>query len=268
MKKYPSTPNVARSIILLSGGMDSTYAAVWAMKHTYPAVVVWFKYGQRGENFERRAANAVFNHLVREYKRDDTVIVIQRVQLPLIKFGLPMFEKGMPLEPGAKDPMDNPATFVPARNLIFLSYAACMAYEYGCSRIVGGWSSVDVDYPDCKEPFLHATQSAINLALGFDQHKIFIAGPVHDISKEHMIARAEAQHLNVPWHLTRSCYGDDLQPCGKCDSCIIRAKAFNANHMPDPAYGKVQWQVMKGKLFEMAMNGRVFNDEEDNHGPG
>jgi 7-cyano-7-deazaguanine synthase len=230
---------VNNSIVLLSGGMDSAYAALWACRNTIPKAFLWFDYGQRGYEYEAIAAKAIHQHC-----EDHFVLPVQGIDFLIAQFQpwndisaitLP----GADLDPEAKDPHGRPATFLPGRNLILLSMAAGMAYHLGANRIVGGWCQVDSNYPDCTAEFLQDAQRSINAALGFPRGTIRIATPALYFSKAAIVKNGTRHH--VPWGLTRSCYGDDPQACGECDSCLKRAKAFAANGMQDPAYSLERW---------------------------
>lgn len=134
---------------------------------------------------------------------------------------------------GAQDGI--PATYVPARNLIFLSLATAYAEAIGASAIFIGVSAVDYSgYPDCRPAFITAMQEAARLAtrLGTEGGELSIEAPLLHASKAETIRIGLA--LGVPYHLTTSCYQGETVACGVCDSCRLRIKGFREAGAMDP----------------------------------
>lgn len=235
----------SKSVILLSGGMDSTYAATWACRTTEPVAFLFVDYGQRGRGYEQAASSMVAGWLINAYKLKVKLHVAE-VNLPFI--GSSLLLAGTDLDPSFKDHNGKPLTFVPGRNLMMLSLAAGMAYQLGASRIVGGWTQVDVDYPDCTPDALQFAQRAINYALGTPLGSIQIVAPVLYRSKIAVVRYG--REMGVPFHLTRSCYGDKDEACWKCDSCLLRAQAFMESNIRDPICPEDTWAELERRLNE------------------
>lgn len=207
-----------KAIVLLSGGLDSAVAAAVA-KHNYDVCLsLSFGYGQR--HFAKEVSCAY--HLSRHFDWPHKVLELP----PLGKSALTT--PGEPLEerPGAL-----PTTFVPARNLIFISFAASYAYQYGAQFIIGGWNVIDYSgYPDCRPEFLATAERACQLAL--DMNQLRVVAPLVGMTKAGIIRLGHI--LNVPFEHTWSCYAGGDKPCGQCPSCQYRAKGFEEAGIPDP----------------------------------
>jgi 7-cyano-7-deazaguanine synthase len=134
---------------------------------------------------------------------------------------------------------DIPVTYVPARNTIFLSFALGYAEVVGADTIVIGANQLDYSgYPDCREEYLQAFENMANLATKAavsDGRRFRICAPLINLSKAEIITRGIA--LGVDYALTWSCYQGLETPCGRCDSCILRAEGFSKVGIPDPLTG-------------------------------
>jgi len=227
------------TVALLSGGMDSSTALYWAIKQENIKVVaaVHFTYGQLGSEWEFAAAGQVNVHAS---NKAGYPIPLHHIIIPMRQYS-PLQRDNADLSPGQKDSHGNPSTFVPGRNLIQLAMALPIAYIYDAFALVGGWTQVDVNYPDCRRGFLESATITIGLALGEPMDILY---PLIDLGK-HAIVNL-GTHLEVPWRLTRSCYNAHKLPCGMCDSCLLRVAAFHQNGMPDPAYGTLK-EFVKAK---------------------
>jgi 7-cyano-7-deazaguanine synthase len=224
-------------VALMSGGMDSTTALYIACTFREADVrALFFDYGQRGAVHEMDAASQVLSHM---HKRG----IIHSFMMHSVDVKMPassaLTDHRGNLDPECRREDGLPATFVPGRNMIQLSYAASLAYGAGADVIVGGWTAVDVDYPDCRHSFLVSMRHTISLALGTDQSNISIEWPLLNYGKYTIVSVGEA--LGVPFELTRSCYGSDKEPCMKCDSCLKRANGFHMAGLRDPIVDKVRW---------------------------
>jgi 7-cyano-7-deazaguanine synthase len=125
-----------------------------------------------------------------------------------------------------------PITYVPFRNGIFLSMAAAIAEKEGAQVISIGVVEEDSSgYPDCREDYIHAMQQAINLGTKDETH-IKITMPLVHLKKSQIVQ--EALKLNVPLELTWSCYKNEDQACGVCDSCRLRLNGFKIAGVKDP----------------------------------
>jgi len=146
-----------------------------------------------------------------------------------------LLDKGIRLSQSGKMTKSIPNTYVPSRNIIFLSYAASYAEVIGADKIFIGANQIDYSgYPDCRGSFLSAFETAINKGTkrGVNGKKIKIASPLLRKNKRDIIHMGHK--LGVPFEHTWSCYKGGAVLCGKCDSCIIREKGFNAAGIKDP----------------------------------
>ena len=220
-------PERKRAVVLLSGGLDSTTAAWLARASNYDLRALSFDYGQRHRR-ELEAAARVAERLG------------ARQQVARLNLG----DWGGSSLLGAGDIPSQPAggipsTWVPARNLIFLSIAAGYAEVVGASAFYIGVSQVDYSgYPDCRAPFLDAFQRTADLASKqFVEQGISIpvVAPFLHLSKAGIVRLGLT--LGVDYALTWSCYQGGERPCGVCDSCRLRAAAFAELGLPDPLLG-------------------------------
>jgi len=219
-----------RAVVLLSGGMDSSTALYWAAArpNTEVVAIAHFDYGQLGADYEANAALMVMGSLASELGH---VIPFQAIKID--GYGLEAITSDVTdLRPGVTDKYGNPSSFVPGRNLFQLARTLPLLYKYDAHMLVGGWVEQDVEYPDCRQDFLEAFADTAVLALG--GFEVTIAHPLITLTKAEIVELG--RDLGVPWEHTRSCYRNDEQACGTCDSCLLRAAAFWANDMHDPAY--------------------------------
>ncbi|HBG88507.1 MAG TPA: 7-cyano-7-deazaguanine synthase QueC [Marinilabiliaceae bacterium] len=210
-----------RAVILLSGGLDSAVALWLAKSEGYEVYSLSFFYGQKHDK-ELKAAEALA--LAAGVKKH-RVVSINIDQWG----GSSLTDKDMEVEDGDIDRTDIPVTYVPARNMIFLSIAASYAEAIAAQSIFIGVSQADYSgYVDCREPFIRSMEQTINEGTVMAaEHKkpIKIHAPFINKTKSEEI-RLGAR-LGVPFGLTWSCYRGGEKPCGKCDSCLLRARAFN-----------------------------------------
>jgi len=232
-----------KSVVLLSGGMDSAVAFYWADQNTEVVAVINFAYGQRGAQHEFAAARSLHQVVYGvglDVPPGVPPLITMDVQMPT-RSTLTGYDEG--LDPRAVDHYGLPITFVPGRNLIFIAYATAVAYNVDANVIIGGWNAVDVDYPDCTPAFLGAASGAATRALGrqvwtrAEEPGGFVYGltahsPVLRLTKAETVTLGES--MGVPWELTRSCYDYSPDPCMYCDSCVKRVNAFIQAGVEDP----------------------------------
>ena len=207
-----------KAIILLSGGLDSAVAGAWAKKEWHKdCLALCFSYEQRHTK-EILCSTRLADYFGWPWKLLNIVIPAQSALTDKTK-DVNQQVRGLP------------ASFVPGRNLIFLSYAASVAYHHEASNIVGAWNSIDYSgYPDCRPEFLQAAEIAINYALGTD--RLCIHRPLIQMAKVDIIQLG--QKLKVPFEMTWSCYEGWDKPCGVCGSCKFRTKGFEEAGIKDP----------------------------------
>lgn len=201
-----------QAIVLLSGGLDSATTLYYAKKQGYRCRALIFDYGQRHRR-ELRSAVAVA-------KRESVAYSVLRIKLPWQ--GSSLLDKRMKLPSNRKKLTKIPSTYVPARNIIFLSFALSYAEAVGAGAIFIGAHSVDYSgYPDCRPEFFKAFQKVVQT--GTKEKKIKVIAPLLKMNKTQIMKLA--MKLNVPIERTWSCYAGGKVPCGVCDACIIRQKA-------------------------------------------
>ena len=220
------------AIVLLSGGLDSATAAAWALAEGYSVTAISFDYGQR-HRIELRAAKAV---------ADDLGITDHvSIAIDLAAFGgSALVDKSIDVPKNRSENVISngiPVTYVPARNTVFLSLALALAEARNASSIVLGVNSIDYSgYPDCRPEFLNAFETLANLATksGVEGTQFSLLAPLVSLTKPEIIELGLS--LGVDYGLTTSCYDpkENGQPCGECDSCVIRAAGFSAVNMLDP----------------------------------
>jgi len=215
-------------VVLLSGGLDS-YTAAAILKHDgYRLHALSVRYGQRHVrelDAARRVASAlgVARHL--------------ELSVDLSRVG------GSALTADIDVPKDRtideqiPVTYVPARNTVLLSLALAWAEALGVSDIGIGANALDYSgYPDCRPEYMRAFEALANLATkaGVQGTRFRIHAPLIQMSKAQIIERGLT--LGLDYALTHSCYDpcDDGRPCGRCDSCVLRAKGFAEAGVRDP----------------------------------
>ena len=219
-----------KAVILLSGGLDSATTLAIAKEAGRDCFCLTFDYGQRHER-ELKAARALARWAGAPHQ--------------VITFSLPW--KGSALLDEAIDlPQDRvleemardiPVTYVPARNTIFLSFAASWAETIGASFIYFGANAIDYSgYPDCRQGYLLAFQRVLTLGTkqGTEGRSPEITTPLVNKTKSEIVRWG--MRLGVPYELTWSCYEGKQQPCRRCDSCRLRAKAFEEAGIEDPLF--------------------------------
>jgi 7-cyano-7-deazaguanine synthase len=210
-----------KAIVLLSGGLDSSVVIYLAKSEGFEVYALSFNYGQK-HNKELECAKAIAEKVGAAGHN------IVTLQLNLWG-GSSLTDSKMDVEDGDVTRTDIPQTYVPARNMVFLSVAASYAEAIGAQDIFIGVSEVDYSgYVDCREEFIRSMEQTINkgTVMGAELgRKISIHTPFINKTKAEEIKLGE--QLGVDWSLTWSCYRGGEKPCGTCDSCLLRAKAFN-----------------------------------------
>jgi len=226
------TSRQPKTIVLLSGGLDSATTLAIARHEGFACHALSFDYGQR-HRFELQAARAVAEAL--------GVVEHRVLTLDLRAFGGSALtdDIDVPKDRSTQDCADDiPATYVPARNTIFLSCALAYAEVVGSRDIFIGVNAIDYSgYPDCRPAFIEAFQRLANLATkaGVEGKQVTIHAPLIDLTKGQIIRRG--LELGVDYGLTHSCYDPDPEtgrPCGRCDSCRLRAAGFREAGVVDP----------------------------------
>ncbi|TKS60265.1 MAG: 7-cyano-7-deazaguanine synthase [Nitrospira sp.] len=219
-----------RAVVLASGGLDSTVTAAVARRDGCDLYLLTFDYRQRhAVEIERAgqvaAALGAQQHLV--------------VDVDLRALGGSALTADLPV-PKNRTELDRghgiPITYVPGRNLIFLSLAAAHAEVLGACVIYFGANVLDYSgYPDCRPEFIRTVEAAVQAGTkaGAEGKRIEVRAPLLTLTKEEIIQLGMT--LNVPFHLTHSCYDPvGTVACGQCDSCLIRKEGFAKAGVVDP----------------------------------
>ena len=220
-----------KAIVLLSGGLDSTTVLAIARSRGFACHCLSFHYGQKQDIELERAAIIATTLRAAQH-------LILRLDLGLIggsallssAIAIPKDRKAEEISQGI------PVTYVPARNIIFLSHAIAWAEVLGAADIFLGINAVDYSgYPDCRPDFLAAFAQAANLGTkaGSTGSPFRFHAPLIELSKKEIIE--VGLRLGVDYSLTHSCY-DPMQgvACGHCDACILRLKGFAEAGLKDP----------------------------------
>ena len=216
-----------KAIILLSGGMDSAVTLYLAAKRGFKTYALIFDYGQRHKkelNFAKKIA-----------KKHKTPFFIIKLNFPWKGSALLDRAKTIPSGRSLNEIKKGiPSTYVPARNLIFLSNAVSFAESIGADSIFIGAHTEDYSgYPDCRMEFFNSFKKTISSGTRDGKH-IKICAPLVHMKKKDIVKLA--LKLKVPLNLTWSCYKGLRKPCEVCDSCIFRQKAFMEIGSEDPYY--------------------------------
>ena len=210
---------MTRAVVLLSGGLDSTTTLAQAISDGCEVFAVSFRYGQR---HSRELVSAT--EVCRQYGVMHTIIDIN---LSSFRSALTKEDIDVPMDREGCLDKEIPITYVPARNIIFLSIAAGLCESVDADRIYIGANVVDYSgYPDCRPEFFRSFEGMLEKGTkaGVEGSPIKIMAPILHMSKADIVRLGK--ELGAPLHLTWSCYGGGEKACGHCDSCRLRLKGF------------------------------------------
>lgn len=214
--------------MVLSGGQDSTTCLYWAIRRFDQSHVValTFDYGQRHE-VEVDCARNIAAHAG-----------IEHHVLPINTFadlaGNALLDTGMPIDGGSESTLPN--TFVPGRNLIFLTFAAAFAWPRGITDMVTGVAQTDFSgYPDCREETILSLQETLRLGM---QRRFTIHTPLMHLTKRETVLLADQLGALDAMAMTITCYNGEQPPCGDCPACVLRARGFADAGLRDPLVDK------------------------------
>lgn len=225
----PEAISAKKAVVLLSGGLDSAVTLYIAKKDGYDCHCLLFDYGQRHK---------------REIEAAKKIAKVSGSKFKVIGLRFPWKGSSL-LDKGADLPVDRsvseikkggiPSTYVPGRNTIFLSIAASFAETIGARAIfIGAHHEDSSGYPDCRKDYLDTFRKVIRLGTkAGTQGALILEFPLIDKSKKDIIKTGKS--LEVPFGFTWSCYRGGKVPCGRCDSCILRAKGFKEAGIEDPS---------------------------------
>ncbi len=208
-----------KAVVLLSGGLDSTTTLAIALADGCEVTALSFRYGQRHTR-ELTSAENVCRHYNVNHVVIDLNLSSFRSALTRKDIDVPMDREG--------DLAENiPITYVPARNIVFLSIAAGLCESIDADRIYIGANVVDYSgYPDCRPEFFEAYEEMLakGTKTGVEGHPIKIMLPILHMSKADIVRTGKK--LGAPLELTWSCYNGGDRACGHCDSCRLRLEGF------------------------------------------
>jgi 7-cyano-7-deazaguanine synthase len=214
-----------KSLVVLSGGQDSTTCLYWAIARCGKENVetLTFDYGQR-HRIELDCARQVAG-----------IAGVPHTVLPINTFaalGGSALTDDIEVRPGTNPDTRLPNTFVPGRNLILLTFAAAYAYPRGIHHLVTGVAQTDYSgYPDCREATLKALEQTIRLGMDYD---ITLHTPLMFKSKQETVRLARDLGALEALAYTHTCYNGEQPPCGQCPACQLRAKGFAEAGIADP----------------------------------
>jgi len=214
------------AIVLMSGGMDSTVCASWALKQGYEVCALHVHYGQKTQEREGRAFREICQEL-----SITTTLDIDISHLAAIG-GSSLTDASIAVSKADLQNMDIPTSYVPFRNANLLSIAVSWAEAIGAKTIIIGAVEEDGSgYPDCRKVFFDAFEKMIELGTKPGTH-ITIQTPLIHMDKAQIVENGITLH--APLRLTWSCYSDSDKACGICDSCALRLRGFAKAGYEDP----------------------------------
>lgn len=213
-------------LVLLSGGQDSTTCLFWALKRFEKVTALNIQYGQR-HKMECDAAEKI---------ADMAGITLLKSNIPDVfpKAGSALTDLSFKIDAAHQKAENLPASFVPGRNVLFLTMAAANAYKNDIKHIITGVCQTDYSgYPDCRDATIKAIQVALSLGLEKD---VIIHTPLMWLTKAETVQLAKSLGDKC-WEAlaySHTCYEGVFPPCGKCPACKIRTKGFKEANVIDP----------------------------------
>lgn len=214
----------SKALVLLSGGQDSTTSLFWAIAGFKKVETLSFDYGQR-HKVELKSARKI----AQLSRVKNTVIKIKEFEA--LKHNA-LLDKNINLK--GKDSVNKklPASFVPGRNILFLTVAAAFAYTRGIKDIVIGVSQVDYSgYPDCRAGFIRSMEKTLSLGM---EYPLKIHTPLIKLDKKQTVLLAVKLKVMDMMAYTHTCYEGRKPGCGKCPACVLRKKGFDEAGVLDP----------------------------------
>ncbi len=208
-----------KAVVLLSGGLDSTTTLAQAIADGCEPTAISFRYGQKHTK-ELVSAENVCKHY-------GVAHVVIDLNLSSFRSALTRNDIDVPMDREGKLDEDIPITYVPARNIVFLSIAAGLAESIDADRVYIGANAVDYSgYPDDRPDFFKAYEEMLakGTKAGVEGHPVKIMTPLLHLSKADIVRLGK--ELKAPLELTWSCYNGGEKACGHCDSCRLRLEGF------------------------------------------
>jgi 7-cyano-7-deazaguanine synthase len=217
-----------RAIVLFSGGVDSTTTLAIAVEEGYNPVAVTFDYGQRHHVEIERS-----RQVLKQFSSPEQILL----KVDLTQIGGSALTSPIAVPKSRRIDPSIPVTYVPGRNLIFLSMAAAVGEVLNIYDLFFGANVLDYSgYPDCRPEFLTSLEQTLNLGTkaGAEGKSFRIHAPLLSLTKREIILKGMS--LGVDYQFTHSCYdpGPEGEACGVCDSCQLRLKGFQEAGLSDP----------------------------------
>jgi 7-cyano-7-deazaguanine synthase len=212
-----------RALLLFSGGQDSTTCLYWALEEFKEVQTLTIDYGQR-HKIEIDCAKKI---------AAEAKVPWRLLPLDLLKElgGNSLVDENQTITSDTGDDR-LPLTFVPGRNLLFLSAAAALAYQNNCGSLITGVCQTDYSgYPDCREETIKALEKTLQLGM---ECNLQILTPLMFLTKAESITLAQKVGALEALKNSHTCYLGQQPPCGACDACLLRAKGFAEAGLPDP----------------------------------
>ncbi|MDF2378932.1 MAG: 7-cyano-7-deazaguanine synthase QueC [Candidatus Gracilibacteria bacterium] len=212
---------MTKALVLFSGGQDSTTCLAWALEKYDEVTALTFDYGQRHRV-----------EILQSYKVAELAGVkhdVMKIDL-FSKMSKNALTHDVEIDPGGNGNL--PSTFVPGRNLLFLSLATIKAYQLGMSDVITGVCQTDYSgYPDCRDDFIQSLQKSCSLAL---DKEMTIHTPLMFMTKAETVEMIN-KHGKLDWLAeSHTCYEGQRPACAKCPACLLRLKGFAEAGMKDP----------------------------------
>jgi 7-cyano-7-deazaguanine synthase len=215
-----------KSIVLVSGGMDSCVSTAIAAEETDQLALLHISYGQRTEARERKAFNDIADYYGVEQRLDVSIEYLAKIG------GSSLTDENIAVTEADLESKEIPTSYVPFRNANMLSIATSWAEVIGATSIyIGAVAEDSSGYPDCRPEFYEAFQKTIDAGTKPDT-RITVRTPIIHLTKAEIVKKGI--ELNAPLHLTWSCYRSEDLACGTCDSCSLRLRGFENAGILDP----------------------------------
>ena len=214
------------AIVLMSGGMDSTVCASWAIAQGYEVCALHVHYGQKTEKREGKAFQDICSRLHIQHILDIDISHLAAIG------GSSLTDASIAISKADLESTEIPSSYVPFRNANLLSIGVSWAEVIGAHTIIIGAVEEDGSgYPDCRKVFFEAFETMIQLGTKPGSH-ITIQTPLIALDKAAIVTLG--MQLNAPLELTWSCYSGSEKACGICDSCALRLRGFSKAGYEDP----------------------------------
>lgn len=210
---------MTKAVVLLSGGLDSTTTLAQAIEDDCEVTAISFRYGQRHTRELDSAKNVCAHYGIKH--------VVIDIDLSSYRSALTRDDIDVPMDRPGDLAEEIPVTYVPARNIVFLSIAAGLAESIDAERIYIGANVVDYSgYPDCRPEFFRAYEEMLakGTKAGVEGNPVRICTPILNLSKADIVRLGKK--LGAPLQMTWSCYNGGEKACGHCDSCRLRLEGF------------------------------------------